>query len=104
MQIATTSFCADLAMTCIFARGAVDDERRAVVGPPYGNITETVVEADDPVRPVKYASRGCVGAGLCPLPRIFHSSKRAHDFPSRALFCDSQYFTLARQMRIHSWS
>lgn len=80
MRIATISFCAGLAMTCIFARGAVDDERRAVVGPPYGDITKAIVEADDPVRPVQYASMGCVGAGLCPLPRILHGSKRAHDF------------------------
>ena len=80
MRIATTSFCAGLAMTCIFARGAVDNERRAVVSPPYGDITKTVVGADDPVRPVQYTSMGRVGAGLCPLPRIFHGSKRAHDF------------------------
>ena len=52
----------------------------AVVSPPYGDITKTVVGVDDPVRPVQYASTGCVGAGLCPLPRIFHGSKRAHDF------------------------
>lgn len=80
MRIATTSFCAGLAMTCISARGAVDDERQAVVSPPYGDITKAIVEADDPVRPVQYASTGCVGAGLCPFPRIFHGSKRAHDF------------------------
>ena len=73
MRIATTSFCAGLAMTCIFERGAVDDERQAVVSPPYGDITKAIVEADDPVRPVQYASMGCVGAGL-------HGSKRAHDF------------------------
>ena len=80
MRIATTSVRAGLAMTYIFARGAVDNERRAVVSPPYGDITKTLVETDDPVRPVQYTSMGCVGAGLCPLPRIFHGSKRAHDF------------------------
>ena len=77
MRIATTSFCAGLAMTCIFARGAVDDERRAVVSPPYGDITKAIVEADDPVRPVQYASMGCVGAGLCPLPRIFARQQKS---------------------------
>ena len=88
MRIATASFCAGLAMTCIFARGAVDDERRAVVSPPYGDIKKAIVGADDPVRPVQNASMGCVGAGLCPRSRataqvarrFFHGSKRAHDF------------------------
>ena len=46
MRIATTSVHAGLAMTCISARGAVDDERQAVVSPPYGDITKAIVEAD----------------------------------------------------------
>ena len=77
MRIATTSFCAGLAMTCIFARGVVDDERQAVVSPPYGDITKAIVEADAPVRPVQYASMGCVGAGLCPPPANFSRQQKS---------------------------
>ena len=50
-------------------------------GDPCGRprtVNNAFVGADDPVRPVQYASMGCVGAGL-------HGSKRAHDF-RHALF------------------
>ena len=111
-------------------------------------VNNAFVGGDAPVRPVQYASMGCVGAGLsCPpscqpipghcrgrqsghfleiaslfpplaalrrFPRprqphgspadFFTAAKERMTFPSCALFCDSQYFTLVRQMRIHSWS
>ena len=36
-------------------------------GRPYRTVNNAFVGADDPVRPVQYASMGCVGAGLsCP--------------------------------------